>query len=107
MFTPQEIRLRQAIWAEYQSNRNKQQTLDKVQQKSGSDSISRSTIDSYYRDLQNDFTFLFCKGTKKSKYAVVPVIQNMPNGEEVRKFQFLILKIHPLERHYSIDIICL
>jgi hypothetical protein len=85
MVTHKDIRLRQAILFEYRSGNNKNQSLVNIREKFGTDSVSLSTICDWYERfrLQMSSISLFDQNTPQDR--LTPVIQKLPNGDEVRK----------------------
>jgi hypothetical protein len=98
MVNREEIKLRQLIFAEYRAKSDKKQALANIITKLGSDSVSESTIDHWYREFKADNIVLSDEGSEH--YDIVPAIQMLSNGEEVSvlldlksRFDFI------LERH--------
>jgi hypothetical protein len=86
MTTHQDIRIRQALWSEYHSGSDKNQALENICNKVGVNSISLSTINACYQDFKDYESFLFYESINKREYPALPVIQTLPNGEQVRRF---------------------
>jgi hypothetical protein len=77
MVTPQEIRFRQFIWAEYRSGNDEKQALININAKLGPKSASESTIEHWYQRFRSNKRSLF------EQYDITPVVQTFSNGKEV------------------------
>jgi hypothetical protein len=83
MVSPQDIKNCQLIWAEFRAKRTKQQAFSNIATKIGSERISQSTINHWYKRFQSGETSLFDEGTEQ--YDITQVIQKLPNGQEVER----------------------
>jgi hypothetical protein len=96
MVTHKDIRLRQAIWSEYRLGNEENQALANICKKFGTNSVSLSTIHNWYGHFQTQ-TSPFNENTPQNK--LTPVIQKLPNGDEVRKLIIQLIEINFLEGH--------
>jgi transposase len=75
------LRKRQIIWAEYESGSNEEQAHAKF----GSGTVSKKTIDRFYRRFNSKDISLFNKNS--SQHGIIHTFKKLPNGEEVRGFK--------------------
>lgn len=87
MASPETIKQRQLIWAEYRARRTKQQAFINVNAKLGSILVPQSTIDFWYEQFDAGRKTLFDQGTKQED--ITHAIQTLPNGEEVGDFEWI------------------
>lgn len=83
MDTHQEIKLRQAIWAEYRSESDKSQVRLNLIENFGSEIVSDSKIDQWYSHFESGKTSLF------EQNDIASAIQILSNGDEARNLHKL------------------
>lgn len=78
--TPQEVKIRQLLWAEYRAGNNKEQARLNIISKLGIDSVSESTINECFKRFKSeDYSFF-------GQYKINPAILTFSNGNEVNKY---------------------
>lgn len=81
MTTPEQIKIWQLLWAEYRAGNNEKKALLNIIKKLGYECISELTISDRYHSFRCNDCLLFdgCR--------IIPVIQTLPDGNEVRDFK--------------------
>jgi hypothetical protein len=80
MTTPQQVKLRQLIWAEYRAENNENQALVNINAKFGPKAVSQSIIHDCYTRFQSGDTNLF------DRHYITNVVQTLSDGNEVKNF---------------------
>jgi hypothetical protein len=83
MTTPQEIWIRQLIWAECRAGTDQDQILAKITAKPGLKSVSPQMIEWWYGKFKSGKVVLFDKNHNR---AITSVIRRFSNREEVNEF---------------------
>lgn len=79
--TPDKIRLRQFILAEFRAGNNIEEAQNNINSKLGYRAVSKWKVKRWYKRFRGDEKCLFKKKTEL--YGVPTVIQTLPNGKEV------------------------
>lgn len=81
MSTPQQVKIRQILFAEFRAKRSKEQARANIISKHGLDSISESIISDYYQRFRSRNYSLF------ESHQIKPIIQTLSDGNEVKVFK--------------------